>query len=212
MRSAAFLSVFVQLIWLGVCSTRTFLFARLFPWISHDYFDGPYGCIFVASLICGSSIWIENPRRRGEIALSLLPRALGTVSLGSWLKGGRRSQFVERCASDRAFLFFVLLKEFTLQDCLRRFSVYLAHFRDPQARVAQGFIEMGCRLCSQRNEFFDKEVAVIPLFVFIIPATNGVYGRRMSSWQSAKYFPLHKRTTNLPRMPAIHVDRTSEGP
>jgi hypothetical protein len=97
MRSATFLSAFVQLMWLGVCSTRTFLFARVFPWISHDYFDGPYGCIFVASLICGSSIWIENPRRRGEIALYVLPRAIRTVLSDSWLKSGRKGvQFIER--------------------------------------------------------------------------------------------------------------------
>ena len=98
MRSAAFLSAFVQLIWLGVCSTRTFFFARLFPWISHDYFDGPYGCIFVASLTCGSSIWIENPRRRGEMALYVLPRAIRTISSDFWLKSGRgKTRFVERC-------------------------------------------------------------------------------------------------------------------
>jgi hypothetical protein len=97
LRSATFLSAFVQLMWLGVCSTRTFLFARLFPWISHDYFDGPYGCVFVASLLCGSSIWIENPRRRGEIALYVLPRAIRTLLSDSWLRSGRRRiQFVER--------------------------------------------------------------------------------------------------------------------
>ena len=97
MRSATFLSTFVQLMWFGVCSARTFLFARLFPWISHDYFDGPYGCILVASLICGSSIWIENSRRRGEIALYVLPRAIRTILLDSWLKSGRRRvQLIER--------------------------------------------------------------------------------------------------------------------
>ncbi|KAF9652019.1 hypothetical protein BDM02DRAFT_325454 [Thelephora ganbajun] len=99
MRSATFLSAFVQLMWFGVCSTRTFLFARLFPWVSHDYFDGPYGCIFVASLICGSSIWIENPKRRGEMALYVLPRAIRTVLSDSWLRSGRkRVRFVERIA------------------------------------------------------------------------------------------------------------------
>ena len=97
MRSATFLSTFVQLMWFGVCSTRTFVGARLFPWISHDYFDGPYGSVLVASLICGSSIWIENPRRRGEIALYVLPRAIRTVLSDSWLRSGqRRVGFVEK--------------------------------------------------------------------------------------------------------------------
>ncbi|KAF9785854.1 hypothetical protein BJ322DRAFT_746067 [Thelephora terrestris] len=98
-RSATFLSAFVQLMWLGVCSTRTFLFARLFPWISHDNFDGPFGCIFVASLLCGSSVWIENPRKRGEIALYALPRAIRTILSDSCLKSGRlggKVQLIER--------------------------------------------------------------------------------------------------------------------
>lgn len=114
MRSATFLSTFVQLMWLGVCSTRTFFFARLFPWISHDYIDGPYGCVFVASLICGSSIWIESPRRRGEIALYVLPRAIRTILSDSWLKSGRRGiRFVERCAT---FAVHFLIFSFT-QGC-----------------------------------------------------------------------------------------------
>lgn len=160
MRSATFLSAFVQLMWLGVCSTRTFFFARLLPWISHDYFDGPYGCTLVASLICGSSIWIENPRRRAEVALYLLPRAIRTVLSDYWLKSGRkRIQFVERCVlcAILLFCFVVLLKDFTFQGCLRPFVVYLTHFWDSQARVTQRFIEMGCKLCSQGAGFCGKK-------------------------------------------------------
>lgn len=75
-RSAAFLSSFVSLYWFSVCVTRSIVLARLFPWISHDFWDGPLGCILVGSLMCGSSIWVENGRRRGEMALYVLPRAI----------------------------------------------------------------------------------------------------------------------------------------
>ncbi|TFY69243.1 hypothetical protein EVJ58_g514 [Rhodofomes roseus] len=43
LRSATFLSTFVSCIWAAVCLTRTVLLARLFPWISHDVWDGHFG-------------------------------------------------------------------------------------------------------------------------------------------------------------------------
>ncbi|KAG5221896.1 integral membrane protein [Salix suchowensis] len=42
-----------------------------------------------ACLTCGSSIWIENGRRRGEMALYVLPRAIRTLLPNSWLRGNR---------------------------------------------------------------------------------------------------------------------------
>ncbi|TFY71818.1 hypothetical protein EVG20_g1212, partial [Dentipellis fragilis] len=76
LRSAGFLSTFVSSIWAAVCLTRTTLIARLLPNISHDFYDGPYGCILAGCLACGSSIWVENRRRRGEMALYVMPRAI----------------------------------------------------------------------------------------------------------------------------------------
>lgn len=100
--------------WLGVCSTRTMVLARLFPFISHDFWDGAYGCIWFASLVCGSSIWLEHARRRGEIALYVIPRAIRTCLSDSWLKSGRSVQVVERCVILhnrllRCFLIFLRL-------------------------------------------------------------------------------------------------------
>ncbi|EDR14989.1 uncharacterized protein LACBIDRAFT_300660 [Laccaria bicolor S238N-H82] len=86
MRSAAFLTSFITIFWYSVCLTRTIFLARLFPFISHDFWDGPQGCIMVGSLLCGSSIWIENGRRRGEMALYVLPRAIRACIPDSWLK------------------------------------------------------------------------------------------------------------------------------
>ncbi|KAI0639410.1 hypothetical protein C8Q77DRAFT_1152392 [Trametes polyzona] len=90
-RSASFLSAFVASIWFAVCCTRTLVLARLFPWIPHDFWDGPFGCTFVGSLVCGASIWIERGRRRGEMALYVLPRAIRACLPAEWLKSGRAS-------------------------------------------------------------------------------------------------------------------------
>lgn len=73
------------------------MLARLFPFISHDFWDGPFGCIMAGCLMCGSSIWIEDGRRRGEIALYVLPRALRTCLPDAWVKSGNRViRMVER--------------------------------------------------------------------------------------------------------------------
>jgi hypothetical protein len=86
LRSSAFLSTFVSSIWLAVCVTRTLVIARLLPSISHDFYDGPFGCVFVGTLVCGSSIWIETARRRGEMALYVLPRAIRASLPMKWLR------------------------------------------------------------------------------------------------------------------------------
>ncbi|TBU48330.1 hypothetical protein BD309DRAFT_884692 [Dichomitus squalens] len=90
-RSATFLSTFVAAVWYGVCLTRTLLLARLFPGISHDFWDSSLGCTFVGSLLCGASIWIERGRRRGEMALYVLPRAIRACISDQWVKSGRPS-------------------------------------------------------------------------------------------------------------------------
>ena len=103
-RSASFLSAFVSSIWFAVCMTRTLLLARLFPGISHDFWDGPFGCTFVGSLVCGSSIWIEKGRRRGEMALYVLPRAIRACLPEAWVKSGRMSvRWAERYVAPYMF-------------------------------------------------------------------------------------------------------------
>ncbi|KAI0068188.1 hypothetical protein BV25DRAFT_1875460 [Artomyces pyxidatus] len=98
-RSASFLSTFVSSIWASVCLTRTVFLARFFPGISHDFYDGPFGCIMAGCLACGSSIWIENGRRRGEMALYVLPRAIRACLPEQWLRSGGRSVYgLERLA------------------------------------------------------------------------------------------------------------------
>lgn len=100
-RSSAFLSTFVSAIWLAVCGTRTLLLARLFPGVSHDIWDGPYGCVLAGCLACGGSIWVESARRRGEIALYVLPRAVRASIPERWLRSGHRAtRIMERSVCD----------------------------------------------------------------------------------------------------------------
>src|SRR5262245_60705686 len=96
LRSATFLSVYVTLYWFTVCFTRSLVLPRVFPKISHDFWDGPYGAIFAGCLMCGSSVWIENGRRRGEMALFVMPRALRTLLPEKWMMRSRRVRLGER--------------------------------------------------------------------------------------------------------------------
>lgn len=100
MRSATFLSSFVASYWFAVCLTRSLVLAKYLPFISHDFWDGPSGCMLIGSLVCGSSIWIENGKRRGEMALYVMPKALRTCLPDRWGKvGNRRSRIIERYSS-----------------------------------------------------------------------------------------------------------------
>ncbi|KAF5314101.1 hypothetical protein D9611_006821 [Ephemerocybe angulata] len=99
LRSTAFLASFISLYYYTVCLTRTLVLARLLPFVSHDFWDGPYGCALAGSLTCGASIWIENGRRRGEMALYVLPRALRTCLPGWMVRSqGWKGRLVERIA------------------------------------------------------------------------------------------------------------------
>jgi len=75
LRSATFLSTFVASIWYAVCLTRTRIGPKLFPNLpNHNMLDNKVALI--GCLVCGISILIESKRRRSEMALYVLPRAL----------------------------------------------------------------------------------------------------------------------------------------
>jgi hypothetical protein len=97
LRSSLFLSTFVGSIWMSVCLVRTLAIARIFSGISHDFYDGPFGCVLAGCLICGSSIFIEDPRRRGEMATYVLPRAIRTCLPEQWMRRNYRlTNVIER--------------------------------------------------------------------------------------------------------------------
>lgn len=114
MRSAAFLSTYIASIWcvqrggftltltfsrlswssrFMVCLARTMLLPRLFPTVSHQYWDSGLGPI-LGSWTCGWSVFIEEKRKRAEMALYVAPRALfalGEMAKPGWLSKGRSS-------------------------------------------------------------------------------------------------------------------------
>jgi hypothetical protein len=97
-RSATFLSTFVASYYFTVCLTRSLVLAKRLPFISHNFWDGRFGGIFVGSLVCGNSIWIENGKRRGEMALYVMPKALRACLPDTWLKAGKHGGVAERYA------------------------------------------------------------------------------------------------------------------
>ncbi|KAF9453821.1 hypothetical protein P691DRAFT_755182 [Macrolepiota fuliginosa MF-IS2] len=98
-RSATFLSTFVASYWFAVCFTRSLVLAKYLPFISHNFWDGPFGCLLAGSLLCGSSIWVENGRRRGEMALYVMPKAFRACLPDNWVKARNQpAKIAERTA------------------------------------------------------------------------------------------------------------------
>jgi len=89
--STTFLASYIGFMWYGICLVRTVGLAKLFPNISHRFWDGPQGCVFLGVAPAGLSMYIENGRRRGELALYVLPRAVRTLLAERWLRSGKRS-------------------------------------------------------------------------------------------------------------------------
>lgn len=74
-RSSAFLATFITLCWYGVCLVRTRLGPLFFPNATAQQLEDTYGP-GLGSALCGLSSLIEYPKRRGELALFVTPRAL----------------------------------------------------------------------------------------------------------------------------------------
>lgn len=102
LRSSTFLSSFIGLFWFSICFTRTLVLAKLLPFVSHNFWDGPFGGIMAGCLTCGSSILIENGRR-GEMALFVLPKAVRTCLPNGWVRRGNHWGF--RIIERLVFLF-----------------------------------------------------------------------------------------------------------
>lgn len=93
MRSAAFLSTYIASIWFMVCLARSMLLPRLFPNVSFRYWDSGLGPI-LGSWTCGWSVFIEEKRKRAEMALYVAPRALfalAEMAKPGWLSKGQKS-------------------------------------------------------------------------------------------------------------------------
>jgi hypothetical protein len=77
LRSSTFLGAFIALFYYGVCLSRTRLGPKLFSYntITPQMWDSGL-CIFGGCAACGWSIFVELPRRRIELMLFVLPRAV----------------------------------------------------------------------------------------------------------------------------------------
>lgn len=93
MRSATFLSTYIASIWFMVCVGRSLLLPRLFPSVSFNYWDAGLGPI-MGSWTCGWSVFIEEKRKRAEMALYVAPRALfalAEMARPGWLSQGQKT-------------------------------------------------------------------------------------------------------------------------
>lgn len=127
-RSASFLSTFVSSVWFSVCFVRTIFVARLFPHISHNLLDGPQGCILAGCLVCGTSIGIERGKRRGEIALYVLPRAIRACLPHKLVTSGSWSMRVAERFSSFLCLYLILVRFLT---CVFQTGVCVVTCLDP---------------------------------------------------------------------------------
>ncbi|KAI6136635.1 hypothetical protein F5141DRAFT_1228791 [Pisolithus sp. B1] len=125
-RSAAFLSAFISSYWFTVCMTRTLALARLLPNISHDTWDGPYGCTLFGALVCGTSIFIESAKRRGDMALYVLPKGLRASIPNSWIKSPA-AKFVERATFTLSMATLLTTAVYS-PDALRGLAGWIAAF------------------------------------------------------------------------------------
>lgn len=77
-RSSAFLGGFVALFYYGVCLSRTRIGPKIFSskTVTPQMYDSGL-CIAGGCMMCGWSVLFEAARRRGELMLFVLPRALG---------------------------------------------------------------------------------------------------------------------------------------
>ena len=77
-RSSAFLGTFVALFYYGVCLARRRLIPKAFPNMKPQQLDSGIS-VSLGCLLCGTSIFIEKPGRRQEMAFFVAPRALATA-------------------------------------------------------------------------------------------------------------------------------------
>ncbi|CBQ69623.1 conserved hypothetical protein [Sporisorium reilianum SRZ2] len=92
-RSAAFLATYIVGNWFPICLARSALLPRLLPSVPFNFWDAGLGP-GLGSVACGFSIFIEEKRKRAEMALYVAPRALFAMVEGArpgWLSQGEHT-------------------------------------------------------------------------------------------------------------------------
>lgn len=92
-RSAAFLATYIVGNWFPICLARSVVLPRLFPGVPFNFWDAGIGPA-IGSIACGFSIFIEEKRKRAEMALYVAPRALFAMvesAKPGWLSEGQQT-------------------------------------------------------------------------------------------------------------------------
>ena len=92
---SSFLGAFISLFYYGVCLSRTRLGPKLFSsrTVTPQMWDSGL-CVFAGCVLCGLSLFAEQPRRRLEVVLFVLPRAAATWVPRRYLPENRWSEQV----------------------------------------------------------------------------------------------------------------------
>lgn len=77
-RSSSFLGGYIALYWYAVCLARKRLLPKMFPEVPNTRWDSTIAPT-AGAIACGFSGFIETAQRRKELALFVLPRAIGTL-------------------------------------------------------------------------------------------------------------------------------------
>lgn len=77
-RSSSFLGAYIGLYWYAVCLARKRLLPKLFPKVPATRWDSTIAPT-AGAIACGFSGFVETAQRRKELALFVLPRAIGTL-------------------------------------------------------------------------------------------------------------------------------------
>lgn len=139
-RSAAFLATYIVGNWFPICLARSALLPRLFPNIPFNFWDAGIGPM-LGSIACGFSIFIEEKRKRAEMALYVAPRALFAMvesARPGWLSQGEQTAlWAERLTFGAAVGTVVAAARYK-PDLLRGITAAMGWVARPPGTVSSG--------------------------------------------------------------------------
>uniref|UniRef100_V5ESJ9 Transmembrane protein 135 N-terminal domain-containing protein n=1 Tax=Kalmanozyma brasiliensis (strain GHG001) TaxID=1365824 RepID=V5ESJ9_KALBG len=139
-RSAAFLATYIVGNWFPICLARTALLPRLFPNVPFNFWDAGIGPA-IGSVACGFSIFIEEKRKRAEMALYVAPRALFAMvesARPGWLSQGEQTALWAERATFGAAVGTVVCAARYRPDLLRGITAAMGWVARPPGLPASG--------------------------------------------------------------------------
>ncbi|SNX86909.1 uncharacterized protein MEPE_05618 [Melanopsichium pennsylvanicum] len=139
-RSAAFLATYIVGNWFPICLARSALLPRLFPSVPFTFWDAGFGP-GLGSVACGFSIFIEEKRKRAEMALYVAPRALFAMvesAKPGWLSQGEQAALWAERATFGAAVGTVVAAARYRPDLLRGITAAMGWVAKPPGVPASG--------------------------------------------------------------------------